>query len=458
MTDKIYYKNFAYLLFFILAAFFVYGSSLSTNQAHVLFITILTASLWITEKLPIPVSSLIPLAAFPLLGVLDSKQVAQSYGSPLILLLLGGFMLSTAMSATNSHKLIANKIIKTIGTNSQAKILLSFMLTASLLSMWISNTATTLMLLPIALAILEKNASRKFAIILLLGIAYAASIGGIATPIGTPPNLILIQSIKEAGLDDIGFMNWMSQVLPILLIMFPVTFFYLKTHLENKPINYQLENLSISKSQIKVLVVFLITAVLWMTRVEPFGGWKTLFDLPYANDASVALLSVVLLFSLKDESKKPIITWEAVNKIPWGILLLFAGGITIATAFRESGLSASIANNLMFLNNFPTWLIVGFICLFVTFLTEVTSNTATTAVLMPILLSTATALNIDPMVLMLPATISASFAFMMPVATAPNAIIFSSGHIPIKEMMRIGLFLNLIGAVILTLYFSLNNT
>lgn len=454
MTANFYKKDLPFLLFIILSGIFIYSSNLSLNESHTLFITLITASLWVTEKLPIPVSSLIPIAAFPLLGILDSKMVAQSYGSPLILLLLGGFMLSVAMSSTQTHKLIANKIIKIVGTNSQAKILLSFMLTASFLSMWISNTATTLMLLPIALAILSKNSSKNFAIILLLGIAYAASIGGIATPIGTPPNLILIQAIGEAGLPEIGFLNWMKQVLPILIIVFPIAFFYLRSHLDNKPINYQIEKLSITSSQIKVLSVFSVTAILWMTRVEPFGGWKSLLNLPYANDASVALLAVVVLFTLKNENKKPIITWDEVNKIPWGILLLFAGGITIATAFRETGLSASIANNLIFLNNFPTWMIVGFICIFVTFLTEITSNTATTAVLMPILFSTADALNLDPMVLMLPATISASMAFMMPVATAPNAIIFSSGHVPIKKMMRIGLFLNLIGAAILTAYFS----
>lgn len=457
MSNTKYFQNFSYAIILLTGTFFIYSSNLSIKESHTLFITFVTASLWITEKLPIPVSSLIPIAAFPLFGILDSKMVAQSYGSPLILLLLGGFMLSVAMSSTQTHKLIANKIIKIVGTGSQAKILLSFMLTASLLSMWISNTATTLMLLPIALAILGKNSSKNFSIILLLGIAYAASIGGIATPIGTPPNLILIQAIGEAGMPEIGFLNWMKQVLPILIIFFPIVFYYLKSHLDNKPINYQVKNLSITQSQIKVLAVFSITAILWMTRVEPFGGWKTFFNLPYANDASVALLAVVVLFTLKNEEKKPVITWEAVNKIPWGILLLFAGGITIATAFKQTGLSASIANNLMFLNNFPTWMIVGFICLFVTFLTEITSNTATTAVLMPILLSTAQALNIDPMILMLPATISASFAFMMPVATAPNAIIFSSGQVPIKKMMRVGIFLNLIGAAILTLYFSLIN-
>lgn len=455
MKYKLNLSTLVFFIFILLSALMIYGSNLSRKEAHTLFITIFTASLWVSEKLPIPVSSLIPIAAFPLLGILDSKMVAQSYGSPLILLLLGGFMLSTAMSHTNTHKLIANKIIQTIGTNSQAKILLSFMLTASLLSMWISNTATTLMLLPIALAILESNSSKQFAITLLIGIAYAASIGGIATPIGTPPNLILMQSIENANLPEIGFIGWMQKVLPLLFIMFPVTYFYLARQLSNRPINFQLENLSITRSQKKVLGVFALTAFLWVTRVEPFGGWKLLLNLPYANDASVALLAVVLLFTLKGSDKKPIITWEAINKIPWGILLLFAGGITIATAFKQTGLSASIANNLMFLNNFPTWMIIGFICLFVTFLTEITSNTATTAVLMPILLSTSQALNIDPMLLMLPATISASFAFMMPVATAPNAIIFSSGHVPIKKMMRTGLLLNIIGAVILTLYLSL---
>jgi sodium-dependent dicarboxylate transporter 2/3/5 len=457
MTTIKHKNNLLYITFIILSGILIYNTNLSLAESHTLFITLVTASLWVTEKLPIPVTSLLPIAAFPLFGILDSKMVAQSYGSPLILLLLGGFMLSVAMSSTQTHKLIANKIIKIVGTNSQSKILLSFMLTASILSMWISNTATTLMLLPIAIAILDKNSSKNFSIILLLGIAYAASIGGIATPIGTPPNLLLVQTMKDAGLTEIGFSNWMQQVLPILIIFFPVVYFYLRSHLDNKPIDYTIEKLSITSSQIKVLSVFALTALLWMTRVEPFGGWKSLFDLPYANDASVALLSVVLLFTLKNENKEQIITWEEVNKIPWGILLLFAGGITIATAFKQTGLSASIASNLTFLNNFPIWMIVGIVCLFVTFLTEITSNTATTAVLMPILLSTAQALNIDPMILLLPATISASFAFMMPVATAPNAIIFSSGQIPIRKMMRIGLWLNLMGAVILTLYFSFVN-
>ncbi len=456
MKMKFELSNILLGMFIVLSGSLIYASNLPLNQSHALFITVVTAALWISEIIPIPVSSLLPIACFPLLDVLPTKIVAQSYGSPLILLLLGGFMLSTALAHTKTHQLIANKIIKTIGTDSQGKILLSFMLASSVLSMWISNTATTLMLLPIALAILEKNNSPNFSIILLLGIAYAASIGGIATPIGTPPNLILIQSLADAQLADIGFISWMKKVVPILFIIFPIVFFYLKSHLKNLPINYEVQHLKITSAQKKVLTVFAITAILWMTRVEPFGGWRTLLHLPHANDASVALLAVVSLFLIKDQ-KKPLITWQAINRIPWGILLLFAGGITIASAFKSTGLSATIANNLMFLNNFPVWLIVGFVCLFVTFLTEVTSNTATTAVLMPILLATSQAMHIDPMLLMLPATISASFAFMMPVATAPNAIVFASEQVPIKQMMKKGLFLNLIGALILTIYFSIVN-
>lgn len=458
MVLKVLKSDVFFIFFIIISAVFIYTSSLNLIKAHTLFITFITASLWMTEKLPIPVSSLLPIALFPLLGILSPQQVAQSYGNPLILLLLGGLMLSTAMSHTGTHKLIANKIIAVIGTDSQSKILLSFMIAAVILSMWISNTATTLMLLPIALAILETNTSKNFTVVLLLGIAYSASIGGTATPIGTPPNLLLIQSLKDANGTDIGFISWISQVAPVLFIILPIVFIYLKSSLNKNPVNFIISNYKINNSQKKILMVFLITAILWMTRVEPFGGWRTLLDLPQANDASVALLAVVLLFILRDsETKSRIMDWEAVNKIPWGILLLFAGGITIATAFRETRLSETIAQNLIFLNNFPVWSIIGITCLFVTFLTEITSNTATTAVLLPILLSTSEALNLDPMILMLPATISASFAFMMPVATAPNAIVFSSEKVPIKRMMRLGLGLNLIGATILTIYFSLSN-
>ena len=449
-------KNNLLIIFFtLILALIIYTSELSNIQSHTLFITLITAMLWVTEKLPIPVSSLIPLGTFPLFGILSSKQVAQSYGSPLILLLLGGFMLSTAMSQTHTHRYIANKVIGFIGTQSQTRLLLSFMLTAALLSMWISNTATTLMLLPIALAIVENNSCKKFSTILLLGIAYSASIGGIATPIGTPPNLILIQTLQNSGQPDIGFINWMKQVAPVLFIILPVTYLYLRLFINNKAIDYDLKKLSITSSQKKILILFLITAILWMTRVEPFGGWRELFNFPTANDASVALLAVVVLFTLGDDKGQKIMDWEAVNKIPWGILLLFAGGITIATAFQETGLSHLIASKLTFLNDYPIWLIVGIICISVSFLTEITSNTATTAVLMPILLSTAEAINVNPIILMLPATISASFAFMMPVATAPNAIIFSSGKVPIKEMIKTGIGLNLIGALILTVYFSI---
>ncbi len=456
------------LLVIIAVSAVVLNSDMSSSAQITLIVTLITAVLWVTEKLPIPVTSLIPIATLPLLGVLTPTQVAQAYGSPLILLLLGGFLLSTAMAHSNTHRLIANRIIRVVGADSPGRILLSFMLAAALLSMWISNTATTLMLVPIALAIIEANQAdhndpahtnrSQFAIILLLGIAYAASLGGINTPIGTPPNLLMMQNYREGTGEEIGFLFWMRHTLPITLLFIPVMFLLLRRAMPRVPVHYELQEKRPNSMQRRILLVFLATALLWMTRTEPFGGWRKLLDLPQANDASVAMLAVIAMFVIpagRDRPKERLLTWETANTIPWGILLLFAGGICIASAFRESGLSEAIAQNLVFLQDMPLWLIILTICLAVTFMTEITSNTATTAILMPIMLSTAQAIDIDPMKLMLPATVSASFAFMMPVATAPNAIVFGSNRVPIKSMIKQGFRLNLIGAVIITTMVSL---
>ncbi|MCF6301329.1 MAG: DASS family sodium-coupled anion symporter, partial [Proteobacteria bacterium] len=343
-----------------------------------------------------------------------------------------------------------------VGADKPEKLLLSFMLTAFLLSMWISNTATTLMLLPIAIAITNKVEDPKFTIILLLGIAYAASIGGSSTPIGTPPNLIMIQNYQEATGIELGFIQWMKMVLPVVLIFLPIMYFVLKSSIikNNVPMSTRIEKQAINTAQKRTLAVFLITAVLWMSRTAPFGGWKSWLDLPQANDASVALLAVIAMFIIPAGNNKKLLDWKTANQIPWGILLLFAGGITIATAFKSTGLSGLIAEQLMFLKHLPIWLIIFIICLAITFLTEITSNTATTAIMMPILVSAAIARDINPIKLMLPATISASCAFMLPVATAPNAIIYSSEKVPIKSMLKFGFKLNLIGAVIITIVSS----
>lgn len=422
------------------------------SQFITLLITATTAILWVTEWLPIPVASLLPIALFPLLGILTPNAVAQAYGSPLIILLLGAFLLSTAMSHSHTHQFLAHKVLRAIGTDSPAKIILGFMVTAFLLSMWISNTATTLMLLPIALAVIENSKDRSFAIMLLLGIAYSASIGGTMTPIGTPPNLIMIQNYQAGTGTEIGFTDWIGHTAPMVLLFFPLMVWILSRQIKaDTGFSHNLggEQQRITTAQQRTLLVFLLTALLWITRTAPFGGWKSWLDLPQANDASIALLGVVLMFMVADGKGGRLLTWKTANTIPWGVLLLFSGGMVIASAFKSTGLSALLADQLMFLKDAHIFWVILVICFSITFLTEITSNTATTAIIMPILFSAAQAMDIDPMKIMIPAAISASCAFMLPVATAPNAIVFGSERVPIIEMIRQGFKLNIAGALVI---------
>lgn len=425
----------------------------NSAQAITLLITSYTATFWITEWLPIPVASLIPIAFFPLLNIISPTDVAQAYGSPLIILLLGGFLLSTAMAHSKTHQYLANNILLKIGIDSPRKVILGFMLTAFLLSMWISNTATTLMLLPIALAIIELNKDRQFAIMLLLGIAYAASLGGTMTPIGTPPNLIMIQNFQQGTQIEIGFVDWIYQVAPMVLTFFPVMLFILLRQVNNHQVFSQaitLEQNTMNIAQKRTLMVFAITAVLWVSRTTPMGGWKAYLNLPFANDASVALIGVLLMFMVSDGKGGKLLNWKTANTIPWGVLLLFAGGMVIASAFKSTGLSALLGDQLIFLKDIHIFFIIFSICFTITFLTEITSNTATTAIIMPILFSVSGAIGVDPMKIMIPAAISASCAFMLPVATAPNAIIYGSEQVPIKSMIKQGVKLNIAGALIIS--------
>lgn len=424
--------------------------SINLLQAITLVITLTTAVFWVTEWLPIPVASLLPIALFPLAGIITPNEVAQAYGSPLIILLLGGFLLSSAMSHSNTHQYLAHQILTKIGTNSPKKIILGFMLTAFLLSMWISNTATTLMLLPIAIAILSNNQDRFFATLLLLGIAYAASIGGTMTPIGTPPNLIMIENYQQGTGNELGFLAWIQNVFPMVIIFFPMMVWLLISQVdETSEFTSSINKTAITSAQKRTLTVFALTALLWVTRTAPFGGWKSWLDLPYANDASVALLGVVAMFLLSDNKGNKLLTWQTANTIPWGVLLLFSGGMVIAAAFKSTGLSALLADQLIFLKDLHLFVLILAICLLITFLTEITSNTATTAILMPVLMSAAQAMDVDPIKIMVPAAISASCAFMLPVATAPNAIVFGSERVAIKDMIKQGFKLNLIGAFII---------
>lgn len=429
-------------------------------------ITTLCAIWWIFEPIPIPATSLIPLSLFPLVGVLSANQVGQAYGDKLILLLMGGFMLSSAMERSGAHRRIALGMVSLFGGSGGRRLVLGFMAASACLSMWISNTATTLMLLPIVLAVLEKTTDRRLRTALLLGVAYAASVGGVGTPIGTPPNLLFMDNYKIATGVEPAFSEWMSWTVPIVLVLLPLMALWLTRGLKKQaPIEIPQVG-SWRAEEIRTLAVFAVTALLWITRKEPLGGWSTWAGLPEANDASVALAAVVAMFLIPNgrepNGREPnglehngrserLLNWETASRIPWGILILFGSGIAISKAFISSGLSASMGASLAGISQLPPLLMIGLVCLAVTFLTEVTSNTATATLLLPILAAAATAAEIDHKLIMVPATISASFAFMLPVATGPNAIVFGSNQLTVREMAREGFMLNLIGVVVVTI-------
>lgn len=413
--------------------------------------SVLCIAWWVFEPIPIPVTSLLPLALMPLFGVLTPAETGEAYGSPLILLLLGGFLLSRGMESTGAHRRIALGVVRLVGGGSPRRVVMGFMVAGSLLSMWISNTATVLMLVPVALAILESSSDRRrLAVPLLLGLAWACSIGGLGTPIGTPPNLVFMQVYQEFTGETVGFARWMSIGIPVVLIMIPLTALWLTRDLPHD-IKIQVPEVGEWRSAEKrVLTLFGLTALAWMTRSEPFGGWRDLLGLNTANDASVAFIAVIALFVLRDKDRKPLITWQQAADIPWGVLLLFAGGICLAKAFVTSGLSTIAGESLVALTTLPIYWMMLIICLAVTFMTEATSNTATTALLMPIFASAAIAAGIDPLLLMVPAALSASCAFMLPVATAPNAVVFGTGEVKIGQMVREGFFLNVLGAFLIS--------
>ena len=435
----------------------VLGLGLSTAAAWTAAITAVCAVWWVTEPIPIPATSLIPFAAFPLTGVLTHKEVATAYGHTLILLLLGGFILSTAMASSGAHKRLAVGMVRVVGGGGGSRMVLGFMLATAFCSMWISNTATTLMLLPVALAVLEQDevngGGQALRVPLLLGIAYAASIGGMGTPVGTPPNVILMGIYSETTGKEIAFLDWMSIGIPVVAVLLPMCWLYLTRGLEGRrPLT--LPDLGPWRAaERRVLWVFGITAAAWVTRTTPFGGWSAWLDLPGAGDSTVALAAVVTLFLIPNGEGQRMLDWETASQIPWGLLLLFGGGIGIARGFEASGLSGALGSwlaNDLGITAWPVVLMTLTICLAVTFLTEVTSNTATTTLLMPVLAAAGVAAGIDPALLMVPAALSASCAFMLPVATAPNAIIFGTDMVTTKTMAREGFALNLLGAVVIT--------
>jgi len=436
---------------------------------------------WITEAVPLAVTALLPVALFPLLNIMSGKLVAPLYFNSIIFLFIGGFIIALAMQRWNLHKRIALYIIRLVGL-SASRLVLGFMVATAFLSMWISNTATTMMMVPIALAVIYKldesvdestaSGAKRFSVGLLLGIAYAASIGGIATLVGTPPNLSFarIFAINFEQAPEISFTQWIVFALPLTILMLAFAWFYLSriyapakgsARVRSDVFRRELKALGpMSREERWVLLVFALTAVLWITRSDiamgsfSFTGWATRLGLSgLVDDGTVAITMAILLFIIPASAggAKRLMGWSDTVKLPWGIVLLFGGGFALASGFKESGLSQWCGDQLSGIAGLHPILIVLIVCLLITFLTELTSNTATTEMILPILAATAVAIQVNPLLLMVPATLSASCAFMLPVATPPNAIVFGSDRITVAQMARTGLVLNLVGAVLITL-------
>lgn len=443
-------------------------------------VAILMATWWMLEAAPLAATALIPVALFPLLGILPAGEVTQAYGDPNIFLFMGGFFLAMAMQKWNLHERIALNIVVRTGTD-PSRLVLGFMLGTAFLSMWISNTATTLMMLPIALAVIDQMKERahgegaeNFPIALMLGIAYSASFGGVATLIGTPPNGVLVTQYTVLFPDapEIGFFQWMLVGVPMAAIMLPVTWILLTRVLFNfrgltftgarEEIEGRIRSLGVmNRGERIVLVVWVCTALAWIFRADinlgvlTIPGWRNLFPNPaYVHNGTVAIAAALALFAIPVDLKRGefALDWEWARRIPWGILILFGGGLALAQAFKTTGLVEWLGGKLTLLEGVPPLFVVLAIALMLTFLTEVTSNTATTSIMLPILGGAAApALGVHPLLLMIPATISASCAFMLPVATPPNAIVFGGGHLTVPQMARAGILLNFIGIFLVTL-------
>lgn len=446
--------------------------------SYTLAVALLMAVWWITEIVPLAVTALLPVVLFPMLGIMDGNSVSATYFNHVIFLFIGGFIIALAMQRWNLHRRIALHILIFTGV-SPGRILLGFMLATTFLSMWISNTATAMMMIPILLSIiskLEELIGRKnvagYTSGLLLGVAYSASIGGIATLVGTPPNLSFsrIFQIYFPHAPEISFASWFVFALPVSIVIFTFTWGYL--YLIFKPrsgwidvdkdvFRKQLGMLGKSSYEEKVVfVAFVLVAVLWLFRADidtglfVLPGWSGLFpQSKYINDGTSAILVAIILFTIptRNNTGTRIMDWRVARQIPWNIILLFGGGFALASGFKESELSVWIGSQMMWVTDYHPLVIIFTIALLMTFLTELTSNTATTKMILPILAGMAISTETNPLLFMLPATLSGSMAFMLPVATPPNAIVFGTNRLTVRQMAVNGLALNFAGAIIITL-------
>ena len=438
---------------------------------------------WFTEAVPLAATALLPLVLFPLAGLMPTSAVAPVYVNSTIFLFLGGFLIALGMESSGLHRRIAVGIIGPLG-GGPARLVLGFMVASAVLSMWISNTATAVMMLPIAMAVVrgvEEHAPAEavapLGTALMLGVAYACSIGGMATLVGTPPNLALerIYAITFPAAAPLAFGQWMLLGVPLAAVMLVLTWLLLTRVFFRAPaaarpdpqvIAAERRALGpISTAEVAVAVVFALTALLWVFRRDlvlgatRLPGWSRLLpEGAGVDDGTVAVAMALLLFLLpgrrSDGAPARLLDGEVFRRVPWGIVLLFGGGFALAKGIHETGLSEVAARGLAGLSEVPPMALVLIVCLGLTFLTELTSNTATAQTVLPILAATAVALRVHPLLLMVPAALSASCAFMMPVATPPNAIVFSSGRVTVGQMARVGLLLNLVGAVVISLLFT----
>jgi sodium-dependent dicarboxylate transporter 2/3/5 len=460
-------------LLFLSTLLFVFPEGMSNGARSALACTLWIATWWITEPIPIPAASLLPIVLFPTTGVMDIGKTTASYGDDTIFLFMGGFMIALAMEKWHLHKRIALFIISIIGVSTK-RIVLGFMVATGFLSMWISNTATAMMMVPIGLAIINQVAESlkeettidtspgefNFGKSLMLGIAYSASIGGLATLIGTPPNAIFAGVVQELFNKEISFAGWMAFGVPLSIFLLFLTWYYLVNFafpmkLKLLPggrevIKSEQESLGPMSSEEKVVMtVFVLTALAWITRSFLLKQW-----IPGINDAIIAITASITLFAIPSSNKKGdfILDWDTAKGLPWGILLLFGGGLAIASGFKETGLALWMGEQLSILEGISLFLIIAIISVLIIFLTEITSNTATATMIFPVMASLALAIGVHPYGLMITAGIAASCAFMLPVATPPNAVVFGSGYIAIRDMMKAGLWLNLLCIIIITLY------
>jgi solute carrier family 13 (sodium-dependent dicarboxylate transporter), member 2/3/5 len=441
--------------------------SLSPEAWGVAAVGILMAIWWVTEAIPIPATALLPIVLFPVLEVGTVAEATQPFANPLIYLFMGGFIIALAMERTNLHKRIALNIVLLVGTKPKS-IIIGFMISAAFLSMWVSNTATAMMMLPIAMSIIglvettedmqEADLKTNFAIVMLLGLAYACNIGGIATLIGTPPNALMAGYMLETYGVEIGFGQWMMAGLPLVIVSLPIVYLMLTRlvfpiKLKVIPGGYGLIKDQIEKSgkmsrpEMMVAIVFLMTATLWVTRplLEPY--------IPNISDTGIAIFGAFLMFLLPVNFRKLkfVLTWDDAKQLPWEVLILFGGGLSLAAAITSTGLAEWIGQSLQILDFLPILLLIMLSLFVIIFLTEITSNTATAAAFLPILASVAIAMGYDPLLLVIPAAIGASCAFMLPVATPPNAIVFGSGLVTIPQMARAGFIFNIAMVFVITI-------